>query len=65
MKPPILLVFPTDRCKRNTPGIRESGLLKKIVLSKIPADTILVCGAPIEDHRKGKDGGDETYGLYS
>jgi hypothetical protein len=32
--------------------------------AKIPADTILVCGAPIEDHRKGKDGGDETYWAY-
>ncbi len=32
--------------------------------AKIPDDTILVCGAPIEDHRKGKDGEDETYWAY-
>jgi len=32
--------------------------------ANIPADTILLCGAPIEDHRKGKDGGDETYWAY-
>lgn len=32
--------------------------------AKIPVDTILVCGAPIEDHRKGKDGEDETYWAY-
>ena len=27
-------------------------------------DTIFLCGAPIEDHRKGKDGEDETYWEY-
>lgn len=32
--------------------------------AKTPRDTILICGAPIEDHRKGKDGGDETYWAY-
>jgi FAD dependent oxidoreductase len=31
---------------------------------EIPPDTILLCGAPIEDHRKGKDGQDETYWEY-
>ena len=30
----------------------------------IPASSILLCGAPIEDHRKGKDGQDETYWEY-
>jgi hypothetical protein len=30
----------------------------------IPGDTIFLCGAPIEDHRKGKDGEDETYWEY-
>ena len=30
----------------------------------IPADSIFLCGAPIEDHRKGKDGEDETYWEY-
>jgi len=32
--------------------------------AKIPGDTILVCGAPIEDHRMGNDGADETYWAY-
>ena len=27
-------------------------------------DTVLVCGAPIEDHRQGKDGQDETAWAY-
>ncbi len=31
---------------------------------EIPKETILLCGAPIEDHRKGKDGQDETYWEY-
>jgi hypothetical protein len=31
---------------------------------EIPSDSILLCGAPIEDHRKGKDGQDETYWEY-
>lgn len=30
----------------------------------IPADSILLCGAPIEDHRKGKNNEDETYWEY-
>ncbi|MCW3120384.1 MAG: dependent oxidoreductase [Chitinophagaceae bacterium] len=30
----------------------------------IPDSSILLCGAPIEDHRKGKDGQDETYWEY-
>jgi len=30
----------------------------------IPRDLIFLCGAPIEDHRKGKDGEDETYWQY-
>jgi hypothetical protein len=30
----------------------------------IPADAIFLCGAPIEDHRKGKDDEDETYWEY-
>jgi hypothetical protein len=30
----------------------------------IPKDTILLCGAPIEDHRKGANGQDETYWQY-
>lgn len=30
----------------------------------IGKDTIFLCGAPIEDHRKGKDGADETYWEY-
>lgn len=31
---------------------------------KIGDDTIFLCGAPIEDHRKGKDGEDETFWQY-
>jgi hypothetical protein len=31
---------------------------------EIPGSTILLCGAPIEDHRKGKGGEDETYWEY-
>ncbi len=30
----------------------------------IPGDSVLLCGAPIEDHRKGKDGEDETFWQY-
>ena len=30
----------------------------------IPATSILLCGAPIEDHRKGAGGEDETYWEY-
>ena len=30
----------------------------------IPDDAILLCGAPIEDHRKGKGGEDETFWQY-
>jgi len=31
---------------------------------EIPDSSILLCGAPIEDHRKGADGQDETYWEY-
>ena len=31
---------------------------------QIPKDSILLCGAPIEDHRKGESGKDETYWQY-
>jgi hypothetical protein len=30
----------------------------------IPDSSVLLCGAPIEDHRKGQDGQDETYWEY-
>lgn len=30
----------------------------------VPSDSVLLCGAPIEDHRKGKDGEDETFWQY-
>lgn len=30
----------------------------------VPEDSVLLCGAPIEDHRKGADGEDETYWQY-
>lgn len=32
--------------------------------ANIPADSILLCGAPIEDHRMGKNGESETYWQY-
>ena len=31
---------------------------------QVPDDSIFLCGAPIEDHRQGKDGEDETYWQY-
>lgn len=43
----------------------EHRLTKEECLSgEIPATSVLLCGAPIEDHRKGKDGQDETYWEY-
>ncbi len=32
--------------------------------AKMPADRVLLCGAPIEDHRKGASGESETYWNY-
>lgn len=32
--------------------------------ASIPDDTVLLCGAPIEDHREGKDGASETHWEY-
>jgi FAD dependent oxidoreductase len=37
---------------------------EECMAGQIPASSILLCGAPIEDHRKGKDGQDETYWEY-
>lgn len=53
-------------------GVRESRrvfgeyrLTKEDCLSgKIPPDSIFLCGAPIEDHRKGEDGKEETFWQY-
>jgi hypothetical protein len=43
----------------------EHRLTKEECLSgRIPESSVLLCGAPIEDHRKGKDGQDETYWEY-
>ncbi|MGC4231435.1 MAG: FAD-dependent oxidoreductase [Niabella sp.] len=43
----------------------EHRLTKEECLSgEIPPDTVLLCGAPIEDHRKGSDGQEETYWEY-
>jgi len=43
----------------------EKRLTKEDCLSGlIPDDCILLCGAPIEDHRKGKGGEDETFWQY-
>jgi hypothetical protein len=56
----------------NQIGVRETRrvygehrLTKEDCLSGIiPDSSVLLCGAPIEDHRKGKDGQDETYWEY-
>ncbi len=53
-------------------GVRETRrvygayrLTKEDCLSgSMPPDRILLCGAPIEDHRKGKNGEDETFWQY-
>ncbi|RDC61605.1 hypothetical protein AHMF7616_00185 [Adhaeribacter pallidiroseus] len=53
-------------------GVRETRrvygeyrLTKEDCLSGImPADRIFLCGAPIEDHRPGKNGEDETFWQY-
>ncbi|MFW6289486.1 MAG: FAD-dependent oxidoreductase [Mariniphaga sp.] len=43
----------------------EHRLTKKECLSgMVPESSVLLCGAPIEDHREGKDGEDETYWEY-
>ncbi len=43
----------------------EHRLTKEECLNgEIPDSSVLLCGAPIEDHRKGKDGQDETYWEY-
>jgi FAD dependent oxidoreductase len=53
-------------------GIRETRrvyghyrLTKQDCMAAVtPADSIFLCGAPIEDHRMSKDGESETYWLY-
>jgi hypothetical protein len=43
----------------------EARLTKQDCMNgEIPADSILLCGAPIEDHRKGTGGAQETYWRY-
>lgn len=43
----------------------EERLTKEACMSgTIPANLIFLCGAPIEDHRKGKNGEDETFWQY-
>lgn len=43
----------------------ESRLTKEDCLSGLmPEDRIFLCGAPIEDHRAGKDGEEETFWQY-
>lgn len=37
---------------------------EECMLGQIPGDTIFLCGAPIEDHRKGADNEDETHWEY-
>lgn len=53
-------------------GVRETrrvyGLHRltkeECLAGEIPGSSVLLCGAPIEDHRKGKLGQDETYWEY-
>ncbi|WP_128545813.1 FAD-dependent oxidoreductase [Larkinella soli] len=53
-------------------GVRETrrvyGLHRltkeECMAGRIPDDTILLCGAPIEDHRQGRNGEDETHWEY-
>lgn len=43
----------------------EKRLTKEDCMSgQIPDDSVFLCGAPIEDHRKGEDGEQETYWQY-
>jgi hypothetical protein len=37
---------------------------EECLAATIPASSVLLCGAPIEDHRKGKEGEDETHWEY-
>lgn len=53
-------------------GIRETRRVfgehrltkEECLAGKIPESSVLLCGAPIEDHRKGTDGQDETHWEY-
>ena len=53
-------------------GIRETRRVygehrltrEECLAGKIPGSSLLLCGAPIEDHRKGIDGQDETHWEY-
>ncbi|MBX3254996.1 MAG: FAD-dependent oxidoreductase [Chitinophagaceae bacterium] len=56
----------------NQIGVRETRRVygrhrltkEECMAAKIPGDTIFLCGAPIEDHRQGKDGETETVWQY-
>jgi hypothetical protein len=56
----------------NQIGVRETRRVhgqhrltkEECMAATIPEDTILLCGAPIEDHRYGKDGESETHWQY-
>jgi hypothetical protein len=37
---------------------------EECMAAAIPESSVLLCGAPIEDHRKGKEGDDETHWEY-
>jgi hypothetical protein len=53
-------------------GVRESRRVygihrltrEECLEGRIPGSSVLLCGAPIEDHRKGEDGQDETHWEY-
>lgn len=56
----------------NQIGVRETRRVygnhrltkEECMAAKIPNDSIFLCGAPIEDHRQGKNGEDETNWEY-
>ena len=37
---------------------------EECMAAQIPSDSILLCGAPMEDHREGKNGASETHWQY-
>ncbi len=56
----------------NQIGVRETRRVygeqrltkEECMAAKIPQDAILLCGAPIEDHREDENGGSETFWQY-
>jgi hypothetical protein len=56
----------------NQIGVRETRRVygehrltkEECMAANVPGDSVLLCGAPIEDHREGKDGESETVWQY-